>query len=236
MGLGERSVDAARTAGRRVLRELIVPALPHTRPETIKALIESAHLRTVLPQERIYRQGDPVELTLILDGHLAFQRTTVDGQHLMTGVARTGDLFGWSSMAPIQSSVELVALTRCRLAQWDGPEIRALASDDPALALDAVESLAGSLHALVERIEGFLHQDSRRRVLRILARHRDLFFSEPPVLTRGHLPGLVGTSREMTGAVLRRLEREGIVAREGRSGLRLLRPDRLKAGAGTRTG
>jgi CRP-like cAMP-binding protein len=235
MAFGERSVDAAPTAGRRVLRELLLPALPDCRPETIKALAETARLRTVLPQERIYRQGDPVELTLILDGHLAFQRTTVDGQHLISGIASTGALFGWSSMAPVQSSVEVVALTRCRLAQWDGPEIRALVNSDPALTLEAVKSLAGALHSLVERIEGFLHQDSRRRVLRILARHRDLFFGDPPVLSRAHLPGLVGTSREMTGTVLRRLEREGIIVREGRSGLRLLRPDLLEAGAGTRT-
>jgi CRP-like cAMP-binding protein len=232
---GERPFDVARTAGRRVLRDLIVPALPHCLPETIRALIETAQLRTVLAQERIYGQGDPVELTMILDGHLAFQRTTVDGQHLISGIASTGALFGWSSMAPVQASVELVALTRCRLAQWDGPGIRSLSNGDPTLALAAVESLAGALHSVLERIEGFLHQDSRRRVLRILTRHQDLFFGEPPVLTRAHLPGLVGTSREMTGTVLRRLEREGIIVREGRSGLRLLRPDRLDAGAaGTR--
>ena len=65
----------------------------------------------------------------------------------------------------------------------------------------------------------------------ILARHRELFFGEPAVLTRAHLPGLVGTSREMTGQVLRQLEREGTVARVGRTGLKLLRPDQLEAGS-----
>ena len=59
--------------------------------------------------------------------------------------------------------------------------------------------------------------------------NRDLFFADPPVLSRSHLPALVGTSREMTGRVLRQLEREGMVARVGRNGLRLLRPDRLDA-------
>jgi DNA-binding GntR family transcriptional regulator len=68
-------------------------------------------------------------------------------------------------------------------------------------------------------------------VLRILARHRALFFADPPVLTRAHLAGLVGTSQEMTRRVLRQLEREGAIAREGRSGLRLLRPDLLEAAA-----
>ena len=87
--------------------------------------------------------------------------------------------------------------------------------------------MAWSLHQTVERIEGFLHQDARLRVLRILARYGDLFFGETPVLTRAHLPGLVGTSREMTSHVLRQLEREGTVERVGRVGLRLLRPEQL---------
>jgi CRP-like cAMP-binding protein len=221
------NIDATPVAGRRVLRELIVPVLPGCRPETIDSLVGTARLRTLEPQDPIYRQGDPVELLLILDGHVAFQRTNVSGQHLITGVATVGDLFGFSALAPVQSSVEAVALTRSHVAQWSGPDVRALALNDPALALDAVDSLAGSLHAVLERIEGYMHQDSRRRVLRILARHRDLFFSDPPVLTRGHLPGLVGTTREMTGSVLRQLEREGVIEREGRSRLRLLRPDLL---------
>ena len=209
------------------MRELIVPVLPGSRPETIESMVGSARLRTLDPHEPVYRQGDPVELLLILNGHLAFQRTNVSGQHLITGVATTGDLFGFSALAPVQSSVEAVALTRSRVAQWSGSDVRSLALADPFLALDAVNSLAFSLHSVLDRIEGYMHQDSRRRVLRILARHQELFFSDPPVLTRGHLPGLVGTTREMTGSVLRQLEREGVIARVGRSGLRLLRPESL---------
>jgi CRP-like cAMP-binding protein len=147
----------------------------------------------------------------------------------MSGIARAGDLFGFSGIASAQSSVEIVALTDCEVAQWSGPDVRALASGDPALALAAIDSMAASLHVSMELIEGFLHQDARRRVLRILARHRDLFFGEPAVLNRSHLPGLVGTSREMTGRVLRQLEREGTLARVGYVGLSLLRPDRLDA-------
>jgi len=213
------------------LGELLVQALPVCRPETIEQLVRLARLRRLHPQQLMYLQGEAVPLTLILGGFGAFSRTTVNGQILVSGVAQPGELFGWSGIASVESSVELTALTECELAQWPGSEIRELACADPALALAAIDSLAGSLHAAVERIEGFLHQDARGRVLRILARHRDLFFGQPPVLTRAHLPGLVGTSREMTGRVLRQLEREGTVARIGQSGLQLLRPDRLEARA-----
>jgi CRP-like cAMP-binding protein len=230
MTAGDQRAGAESTPPGGLLRELLVRALPGCRPETIGVLVETLRLRTLRPGDSIYRQGEPVPLTLMLRGYGAFRRTTANGQELMSGVAPAGELFGFSGLASVDSSVELVALTDCEVAQWPGPEIRALSSSDQALALTAIDSMAASLHAMVERIEGFLHQDARRRVLRILARHRDLFFCDPAVLSRAQLPGLVGTSREMTGRVLRQLEREGTIARVGRVGLRLLRPDRLEAG------
>jgi CRP-like cAMP-binding protein len=212
------------------VHELLFGRLPDCHPETIDALVETARLRTTHPEGTIYRQGEPAPLTLILRGFGKFRRLTVTGQEVASGIGRSGDLFGFSSMASVASSVELVALTDCRIAQWPGAEIRALARDDPGLAINAVDSMAVSLHAMVERVDGYLHQDARLRVIRILARYRDLFFDDPVILTRAHLPSLVGTSREMTGRVLRQLEREGTIERVGRTGLRLLRPDRLKAG------
>jgi CRP-like cAMP-binding protein len=207
--------------------EYLRRALPGCRPETIKRLTQTVRMRTVLPGEHVYRQGEPVPLTLLVEGYGAARRTTLNGKELVSGVAPAGVLFGWSGLTSVPSSVELVALTRCEVGQWPGAEIRALAAADSGLALAAIDSMAWSLHQTVERIEGFLHQDARLRVLRILAQHRELFFGESPVLTRANLPGLVGTSREMTGAVLRQLEQEGTVKRVGRAGLQLLRPDRL---------
>lgn len=219
------------TQRRATLREFLDRSLPGCRNETIERLVQTARTRRVGPREHVYRQGEPVPVTLILEGYGAARRTTSNGKELVSGVARTGVLFGWSGLASVPSSVELVALTECEIAQWPGSEIRALVGADPGLALAAIDSMAWSLHQTVERIEGFLHQDARLRVLKILAQHRELFFGESPVLTRTHLPGLVGTSREMTGRVMRQLEREGTVKRVGRAGLHLLRPERLELAA-----
>ena len=231
MSLPERPAGEATKAYRDVARELLRRVLPKCRPETIGVLAATARIRPVQPGEPIYRQGDEVPLTLILDGYGAARRTTVNGHLIVSGIAPAGVLFGYSGIASAHSSVEIAALTDCVVAQWPGPEFRALTRADPELALAAIDSMAASLHQTVERIEGFLHQDARRRVLRILASYRDLFFGEPAVLNRTHLHGLVGTSREMTGRVLRQLEREGTVARVGRVGLKLLRPDQLEADA-----
>jgi CRP-like cAMP-binding protein len=210
-----------------LIRELLVQALPQARPGTIEQLVRSVRFHVVQPGQQIYRQGEAVPLTIILEGYGAARRTTIDGKELVNGVARSGVLFGWSGLAAVPSSVELLALTTCKVGQWHGDEVRALAMADTGLAMAAIDSMAWSMHQMVERIEGFLHQDARLRVLRILTQHRDLIFGENAVLTRAQLPGLVGTSREMTGRVLRQLEREGTLARVGRGRLVLLRPDRL---------
>jgi CRP-like cAMP-binding protein len=213
------------------LEQRLTAVLSACKAATIRALITSARVRVVSPGGSVYAQGEPVPLTLILGGYGIAQRTTTDGQQIFSGVAPAGQLFGYSGIGGSVSSVELLALTQCEVAQWDGHDVRNLAEQDNALALVAIDSMAASLHALMGQIEGFLHQDARRRVLRILSRHRALFFGDAPVLNRTHLPGLVGTTREMTGRVLRQLEEEGTLRREGRTGLRLLDPDRLEAPA-----
>lgn len=223
--------NSVSTAAQETIRGLLERALPGSAPETIRFLAETAHLRSVGNDEKVFVQGEALPLTLVLRGYAAFRRTTIDGQQIATGVATPGYLLGFSSISSGLSSVDLVALTDCEVALWGGPDIRRLAATDPGFALDVIGLLGSFLSIMTEKVDGFLHQNARRRVVRILARHRDLFFDDPAVLSRAHLPSLVGTSREMTGRVLRELEGEGTVARVGRTGLRLLRPDRLEADA-----
>lgn len=185
--LDERPPTETPTTDRDPVREALLAWLPRCRAETIQQLTETVRVRTVRLGERIYTQGDPVPLTVILEGYGAARRTTISGKELVSGVAPAGVLFGWSGITAVPSSIELVALTECRVAQWPGPMIRTLASSDPELALAAIDSMSWSLHQTVERIEGFLHQDARLRVVRVLVQHRELFFGENPVLTRAHL-------------------------------------------------
>ena len=195
--------------------------------DSIETLIQLAKFRSVAQGEQVYGQGEPVLLTLLLSGDAISQRTTEDGRLFMFAIGTAGLLFGYSAVSGLASSVEIVALTACEVAQWSGRDIRPLFERDPGLAIAALDSHSASLHHVMEEIERFLHQDARGRVVRILDRYRNLFFGESPILNRGHLTGLVGTTREMTGRVLRQLEREGTVARVGRNGLVLLRPERL---------
>jgi CRP-like cAMP-binding protein len=209
--------------------DLLARALPTTQPRTIRHLADRARVRTIERGGEIHRQGDELPLTLVLSGFAAFRRTTVDGRELLLHVTERGDIFGCVSVASEPTTGDLIALTDTVVAVWPGPSARRLVAGDPGFALDVIDRLARTVVSATERLDGFLYQDARRRVLRALARHRELFFAETPVLLRGHLASLVGTSRQMTGRVLRELEREGMLVRTGRDGLRLLSPEALDA-------
>ena len=209
------------------LAALVAASLPGSHPRTVKFLTERARVQQTRVDDLIFRQGDEIPLTLMVRGHGAFRRTTVDGQQLVVGVAYPGEMFGVTSVSATISSVDLFTLTDGVVATWRGRDFRQAAENDSGLALNVIDRMAMFLNLLTEKLDGFLHQDARRRVIRVLARYRDLFFADPPVLTRTHLPGLVGTSREMTGRVLRGLEREGVVTRVGRAGLKLLDSQQL---------
>jgi CRP/FNR family transcriptional regulator, anaerobic regulatory protein len=219
---------------------LIARSLPGARPETRAALLGTAQVRTFEPDDLIWRQGETTRLTQMVRGYGAFRRTTVDGGQHIVSLSAPGTLFGFSSIASVETPTDLVALTRVLAVLWPGHEIRPLAARDPGLALDVIDRMAEFLLRANERVDGLLYQDTRRRVLRVLTNYRDLFFGEPAVLSRAHLPSLVGTTREMTSRVIRALESEGVVARVGRRGLALLSAESLQralaSSAGHRAG
>lgn len=210
------------------IENLIARALPGAGPETRAVLARNARVRSVEPNDLLWRQGETTQLTLILQGYGAFRRTTVDGGQHIVGLCARGALFGYSSIASVETPVDLVALTRVHSVLWPGRDIRPLTAGDPGLALDVIDRMAQYLLQATERVDGLVYQDTRRRVLRVLTSYGDLFFSQPAVLSRAHLPSLVGATREMTGRVIRALEREGLVARVGRSGLALLSEEGLR--------
>lgn len=216
--------SATTTADPTYLEGRIAANLTGARPESIRVLATTARVRSLKAGDPIFRQGEVTPLTLILEGYAAFRRTTVDGQQLITAIARPGDMYGVISIAGSIAAADFVGLTDSVVATWPGATLRKLAVTDPDLALVVIDRLAGLLVVITERLDGFLHQDARRRVVRVLARYGDLFFGDPPVLSRAYLSEVVGTSREMTSRVLRRLEREGAIARVGQSGLKLLDP------------
>ena len=204
------------------LADVIAEAFPNSRAETRQALARAAAVRTFDAGQTILRQGEEVSLALVLGGHVAVRRTTVDGRQLIVVIVGRGRMATILPLAARPAVGDMVALSASPAALWRGADVRSLASGDPGLAVDILDHILGIYEQVVGRLDGLLHQNAVRRVARVLHLHADLFFSEQPVLTRTHLPTLVGTSREMTGRVLRVLESKQLVARVGRDRLHVL--------------
>lgn len=215
---------------------LLAEIFPQSRPETRSLLSSVATVRTYRAGEAILDQGQETTLALVLDGYVALRRTTAEGRQLLVRIVKRGKLSPMLPLAALPSGSEVVALTDTPVALWRGDEVRSLAESDACLAVALMDQVLDALDEVATRLEGMLHQDALRRVARVLYEHVDLFFADVPVLTRTHLPMLVGTSREMTGRVIRALEARGIVARVGRQGFRLLDPAALARAAQPRDG
>lgn len=210
------------------IHDSISEAFPDAPLDGWQRLAEVAVERSISAGDTVVRHGDEGWLVLVLEGYLALRRTTDDGRELMVRVLRAGDVGGIMVIASRPAIFDIVALSDCRLVFWPAREIRALAATDAGFANDLLDHVLKTFEAVVEGLDGFIYQDALKRVARVLHRHRELFFAERPVLTRGHLSALVGTSREMTGRVLRVLKSQGVVAGT-RQGLQLLDGARLEA-------
>jgi len=209
--------------------DLLARALPGAAESTFEALADEARVLVLEPGELVWREGSPSPLTLQISGYTAFRRTTADGRLLVSSIARPGLLFGYAGVAGQAAAGDLVTLTQATVALWPAAWFRELVSRDPGLALSVIDAMGRYLVFITARIDRFMHQDASGRVLRALAEYGELFFGEAPILSRSLLPGIVGTSREMTGRVLRSLEAQGVIARVGRRGLLRLSSAALNA-------
>jgi hypothetical protein len=91
-------VDQPETDTRYTLREHLDRVLEDCRPETISAMVDAARIRALRGGESIRPQGEPVPLSLIVEGYGIVQRTTADGQQLFSGIDPPGVLFGYSGI------------------------------------------------------------------------------------------------------------------------------------------
>jgi CRP-like cAMP-binding protein len=213
------------------LNDVIDVAFPRSRADSRRTLLNTAVVRQFRTGQAILQQGDESSLALILDGHVAARRTTDDGRQLIFRIFTRGGLVSILPLCSRPSSADIVALSAVSVAMWRAMEVRSLATTDPGLAVGILDNVLSTFEDVVTRLDGLLHQDALRRVARVLSLHADLFFADPPVITRSHLPAMLGTSREMTGRVLRVLESRQVVARVGRDRLLLLDAAALAATA-----
>ena len=156
-----------------MLPDLLAEVFPNSRPESRQALVGSASVRTFETGQPILRQGDETSFALILGGHVAFRRTTVDGRQLITLIVSRGALAAFLPLASRPTSVDVLPLTTTSAAVWPSTDVRLLVATDPGLAVDILDHVLATFEVIVERLDGMQYQNALRRVARVLNLHTD---------------------------------------------------------------
>jgi len=152
-------------------------------------------------------------VALIVNGHVALWRTADDGRQLLVSIAGPGEFAATTGIARQRVLGDIVALRPGRMLVWSGEQVRDLALHDPALALAVLDDTIRWMAHVMTRVEALHSQSAQRRVASVLLAYEPAFFGTDPFVGTRELPGLVGTSREMTGRVLRKLEASGVLQR-----------------------
>lgn len=115
-------------------------------------------------------------------------------------------------------------------ATWDPRFVRALALQDPGLAVDLLDHSSDFTVVLNMRLDERSFETARQRMAAILTRYGSAMFDTPyPVAQGSDLAALIGASREMMYRTLRNLEADGLVKRERSGGIKVLDEARLAA-------
>lgn len=164
-------------------------------------------------------------LFVVLDGHVMARRVAETGQVYAALIAGPGYLGGVHSISDPNAEpiYELVAMDEGTWATWDPRFVRALALQDPGLAVDLLDHSADFTVVLNMRLDERSFESARGRMAAILTRYGNAMFDTAhPVAQRSDLAAMIGVSRVMMYRALRELEAEGLVKRERGGGIKVL--------------
>jgi CRP-like cAMP-binding protein len=213
-------------------REAIADALrsvfPRASATSIAALLEAHALRVAEPGlSQPSRSAEP-EMNLVLDGHVAVVQSAPDGRVAFLGVWGRGTLVGILTLNGEADTVATEVLDSALFANWRAERFREIARRDPGMMLDVVDLLVYAVRLSLLLLEQQRFATASARLASFLLRHEDLVFSgRRPRILRSQLAAAAGVSREMSGRILRRWERDEIIRRIGKTRLVLVDRQRL---------
>ena len=191
--------------------------------ETLGRFLPPARERRLLKGEALFRAGDPaLGLVVIREGSLELIRISAEGRRSVLHRAGAGDTFAEASLFETHHHCDAVATTPSLVAIHPAAELRRAATANPDVAWRIAAHLAARLVAERARAERLALPHAADRLL-------DVLHALPPQadgtrrLGRSWkaLAAELGLSHEATYRALARLEKAGLLLREGGDRVRL---------------
>jgi CRP-like cAMP-binding protein len=188
-----------------------------------------------LPEERIYREGDPAgTLYTVAAGKVRLVRYTDEGVPVLLDLLGSGEFAGTLVLQPGALYREnAIAHTECCILTIKTSEFREIASRLPQVALACMELLAERTARLEERVHALSTASAGKRIASALGmlakkfgeRRRHGLLLQVQV-SREDLAALSGTTVETASRVMSRLREQGVIE-SGRRWIGILKPDAL---------
>lgn len=197
----------------------------HMQPASLPPLPD-AHDRRLARGETLFRVGDPaLGLVLVRQGSLELRRLSPEGRVLVLHRAGAGDTFAEASLFEPRHHCDAVAAAPSLVTVHPASSLRRAAERDPALAWRIAGHLSARLVAERARAERLALPRAADRILDAVA----ALPAEAGGLRRlgqtwKALAAELGLSHEAAYRALARLERAGLLRREGRDAVRLAAP------------
>ncbi len=207
--------------------------MPGQRPRTLLDSQSGMRLLAPLPPVEVYQpgvnltsQGEvPPHVYLVVDGVVKLVHEYVDGRAGIVELACEGDLVGVHAALLGEACLEsAVTLTKSSLARWRSSEFIARLASDAGFSVGVCRVVCRQVRALRCRLLESLSQTARQRfegLVRFwldhgLAANRDTAGPFDLPLTREELGALLSVTPSHLSNLLGGLEKEDMIARQGR--------------------
>ncbi len=151
-------------------------------------------------------------LYFVISGVVKIFKTSSDGKEQILFLVRPGESLNdvpIFSDGPSPLSAE--AMGPVLLYSIKRSDFMTILSENPRVALNAVQVLSRRVHQLVSLIEDLSFKPVTGRVAKMLLENAENGPEQGPKLTQQEMAAMAGTAREMVGRALRTLEEEGAI-------------------------
>jgi CRP-like cAMP-binding protein len=194
---------------------------------TVELMAQRSTMASFEAGQLLHRAGEPMDaVSFLSEGRAKVYRVSTDGKQQTIVLLGPGDAFGEIGIVdPSGQDLYVEAMEHVVVCRTTREAFLQLASRDPELAVRLAEAMGEKLQTAREQIADFAFRDIRGRVahliLTFLERERRLTGDDSldrivPGLTHRELAEIIGTRRESVTNALNSLERDGLIAVQGK--------------------
>lgn len=204
---------------------------PQERDRAIASCIRKRYQRG----ETVFSTGDRPEFIYLLEaGHVKLTYLEESGSERILHIFRPGDVFGEILFSVERRPFDAVSVDEARIAIISRATFLEFQRVSPVWAMNFIQLLSDRLFGAERDLAALSRTWTRPRLVHLLLKLADTLGQETPKgtlltvpVTHEALANMVGASRVRVTTTLSQLEREGLIAKQGRR--LVIRTESLKA-------